>query len=142
MNMEEFRDKAYEIATGNCLVETFNKKQYDAMNEEEVFVYVWEPFENFSSGELCSQIEQIANDIINAYKELISGSTVIINDNQLLEDTVEGMLEVLENKYSEKEVRDFLDENEMSFVMEEMFDAQSNAIQNLKEKMIMENEGE
>lgn len=136
MNIEEFENKAYEIATANCLTETFNKEQYSAMSEEEVFVHVWEPFENFSEGELCAQIQQIADDIIRAYKHLIFGSDVIINDNALFEDTVEGLATRVKDDLTEEQVREFLDEDEMSFVMEKMFDAQSDAIIEIEERAI------
>lgn len=136
MNIEEFRNKAYEIATGNCLTQAFNKEQYDAMSEEEVFVYVREPFENFSEVELCAQIQQIADDIIRAYKHLLFGSDVIINDNALFEDTIEGLATRVKDDLTEEQVREFLDENEMSFVMEKMFDAQSDAIIELEERAI------
>lgn len=140
MNKEEFKNKAYEIATGNCLTETFNKEKYDSMNEEEVFVYVWEPFENLSSGELCSQIEQIANDIINLYTEEDSKQEdfgFIINDKALYEDTIEGIMNITEDTgLTEEQVREYMDENEMSNIVEAMYEAQSNEIQNIKDKIL------
>ena len=40
MTTNQLEDVAYKIATGNCLTESFNKSEYDAMTEDEVFVHV------------------------------------------------------------------------------------------------------
>ena len=143
MNMQEFKNKAYEIATGNYLTETFNEEKFDELTNEEIELYCYSEFRNTSTDIVSNNIEKLADDIINAYKHLIFGSDVIINDNALLEDTVEGLGTLLnETKIKEKEIRKFLDEDEMSFVMEKMFDAQSDAIKELKSKILEENKND
>ena len=136
MNIEEFRNKAYEIATGNYLTETFNEEKFDELTNEEIELYCYSEFKNTGTDIVSNNIEKLASDIIKAYKHLIFGSDVIINDNALFEDTVEGLATRVKDDLTEEQVREFLDENEMSFVMEKMFDAQSDAIIELEERAI------
>lgn len=72
MTTDDLNNKAYLIATGNCLTEAFNKAEYDAMTAKEVYNYVWEPFEQLTPKDLCIQIEQIANGIINNFNEFVT----------------------------------------------------------------------
>ena len=71
MTTNDLNNKAYSIATGNCLTKSFNKNEYDAMTEEEIYLYVWEPFEILDAKALCVQIEQIANEIIVNFDEFV-----------------------------------------------------------------------
>ena len=136
MNIEEFRNKAYEIATGNYLTETFNEEKFDELTNEEIELYCYSEFKNTGTDIVSNNIEKLASDIIKAYKHLIFGSDVIINDNALFEDTVEGLATRVKDDLTEEQVREFLDEDEMSFVMEKMFDAQSDAIIEIEERAI------
>lgn len=136
MNIEEFENKAYEIATSNYLTETFNKEQFYELTNKEIELYCYSEFRNTGTDIVSNNIEKLADDIIRAYKHLLFGSDVIINDNALFEDTVEGLATRVKDDLTEEQVREFLDENEMSFVMEKMFDAQSDAIIELEERAI------
>ena len=57
----------------------------------------------------------------------------IINDEVLYEDTIEGIMTLMEGiDITEEQVREYMDENEMSKIIEAMYDAQANEIQNIK----------
>lgn len=57
----------------------------------------------------------------------------IINDEVLYEDTIEGIMTLMEGiDITEEQVREYMDENEMSKIVEAMYDAQANEIQNIK----------
>ena len=71
MTTNQLEDIAYKIATGNCLTESFSKSEYDAMTEDEVFVHVWQPFENFSTNELCNEIANLARLIIDNFQVFV-----------------------------------------------------------------------
>ena len=62
-------------------------------------------------------------------------SCVIINDNALLDDTIEGILDRTNNKFTAEQVRDYLDENVMARIIDTMFDAQSNEIIEIVQEM-------
>lgn len=57
----------------------------------------------------------------------------IINDKALYEDTIEGIMNITEDTgLTEEQVREYMDENEMSKIVEAMYEAQSNEIYNIK----------
>ena len=57
----------------------------------------------------------------------------IINDEVLYEDTIEGIMTLMEGiDITEEQVREYMDENEMSKIVEAMYEAQSNEIYNIK----------
>lgn len=62
-------------------------------------------------------------------------SCVIINDNALLDDTIEGILDRTNNKFTAEQVRSYLDENVMARIIDTMFDAQSNEIIEIVQEM-------
>ena len=56
----------------------------------------------------------------------------IINDEELLKDTVSGIMERTSGSgLTEDQIRDYLDENEMNTITEAMYEAQSFEIQNM-----------
>ena len=56
----------------------------------------------------------------------------IINDEELLKDTVSGIMELTSGSgLTEDQIRDYLDENEMNTITEAMYEAQSFEIQNM-----------
>lgn len=71
MTKAELEDIAYRIATGNTLAQAFNKYEYDEMNASDIYDFVWQPFELLSEGELCQQIQQIADEIIDNFKGFV-----------------------------------------------------------------------
>ena len=64
-------------------------------------------------------------------------SKFIINDEALYEDTIQGIMDIMEgSNITEEQVREYMDENEMSNIVEAMYEAQSNEIQNIKEHIL------
>lgn len=56
----------------------------------------------------------------------------IINDEELLKDTVSGIMKLTSGSgLTEDQIRDYLDENEMNTIKEAMYEAQSFEIQNM-----------
>ena len=62
-------------------------------------------------------------------------SCIIINDNALLDDTIEGLLDRTDNKFTLEQVKAYLDDNVMSRIVEAMFNAQSNEIVEIAREM-------
>lgn len=61
----------------------------------------------------------------------------IINDKALYQDTIEGIMNITEDTgLTEEQVREYMDENEMSTIVEAMYDAQSTEIYNIKDKIL------
>lgn len=71
MTTNDLNNKAYSIVTGNCLTKSFNKNEYNAMTEEEIYLYVWEPFEILDAKALCLHVEQIVNEIIVNFDKFV-----------------------------------------------------------------------
>ena len=64
-------------------------------------------------------------------------SKFIINDEALYEDTIQGIMDIMEGSdITEEQVREYMDENEMSSIVEAMYEAQSNEIQNIKKHIL------
>jgi len=58
-------DKAYKIATGNHLTESFT---YDEFQEIDTWDYVTESFENWDMSDLDEHIASIASNIISEFR--------------------------------------------------------------------------
>lgn len=92
--------------------------------------------------EITASNENDENDSKTGKIELTE-SCIIVNDNALFEDSVEGLISLVkEDGITEEEVREFLDDNEMAYILDEMFDAQSNALQEIKDRLLKDKENE
>jgi Asp-tRNA(Asn)/Glu-tRNA(Gln) amidotransferase C subunit len=74
--------------------------------------------------------------------ELKEGIGFVINDEALLEDTIRGIQELAGTEFTEEEIREFLDENEMSTVVEAMYNAQTQEVYEIVNRMRAEKEEE
>lgn len=70
--MTELSNKAYRIASSNSLCETLDYDQIQDISDEDLVSIAWEPFQYWNANELHSHISQIADDIINNFKNLTS----------------------------------------------------------------------
>lgn len=70
MDMKEFRNKAYEIATKTYLTEKLNEEQFDNITDEQIELFCYSDFKNMPTSEINECIEQLADDIIRAFGHL------------------------------------------------------------------------
>lgn len=68
---ENTEDKAYRIATGNYLTKEFNKKDFLLMPDDELESYLTDDFNYWVIGYIRRDINNIAENIIEKFGELI-----------------------------------------------------------------------
>ena len=71
MQLKELQDKAYLIATGNCMLEYYNYDEFQALEEAPTGPDAWEPFEHWSSDMIINHVAQVADSIIRDFRELV-----------------------------------------------------------------------
>ena len=60
---------------------------------------------------------------------------MIIDEKKLLEDVIEGVSNYLERELTSDEIEEYLDDYEMSWIIDEMFEAESECIVKIAEKI-------
>jgi len=72
MTHTELQNKAYIIASSNSLCETLSYDEIQEISDEDLLSIAWEPFEHWSANALHDHIAQIADNIIEAFKENVT----------------------------------------------------------------------
>ena len=67
MRAKKLRDKAWSIAAYNVLCEEVTYDELHSMSDKDLTDIAWEPFEQWSAGELYAHIEQMAESIIREF---------------------------------------------------------------------------